>query len=139
MRTVRAPRKRLIVVLVAVLGTTVLLASAGTALFFKNTYPPLRAAYDFVDAVNDGNARDAYEQLCEKHPLRNRSGFEAFYIAIQNAENIGVDIFSVDRNGDTAVIDVTVDESSGRDFHIPLKLTHEDDEWRVCGFGGASR
>lgn len=121
------------------LGATLLFAVAGTALFFRNTYPPLRAAYDFVDDVNDGNPRGAYNQLCEKHPLRNRSGFEAFSIAIQDAKNIGIDVFTVDRNGDTATVDATVDAGSDRDFRIPLRLIHEDDEWRVCDIGRSSR
>lgn len=135
----RAPRKRWIFVLVSVLVATLFLAAAGTVLFFTNTYPPLRAAYDFVDDVNDGNPRGAYDRLCEKHPLRNRYGFEAFYLAIQNARNLGVDVFSVDRNGGTATVDVTANQGSGSDFHIPLQLIHEDDKWRVCGFGGSSR
>ena len=40
--------------LASVLGATALLAAAGTALFFTNTYPPLRVAYDFVDDMNQG-------------------------------------------------------------------------------------
>jgi len=131
----RPPRKRWIAVLVAALVGIAAIAIAGTALFVTNTLPPLRATWDFTNDIEDGHYDSAFAQLCE--PLRTegrRTDFENFADLVNdNTHSIGVNIFSVNRNGDHATVEFTAHKPNERDLNVKLTVVHEDGDWKPCG------
>jgi hypothetical protein len=127
-------RKRWIVVLAVALGLIIAIAIAGTVLFVTVTLPPLSATYDFTNDLHDGNTGAAYAQVCDR--LRTpggRVGFNGFARRIASAESVSVDIFSVDRNGDTATVEFTSKYGTNTSSKTTLKLVHEHGDWRPCG------
>jgi hypothetical protein len=129
-----APRKRWIVVLVAVLVLTVAIAVAGTVLFVTNTWPPLSTAFDFTDDLEDGDVDGAYAQLCDR--LRTPGGrdeFDAFADEfLDGLLTVTVNPLGVDRDGDRASVDFTANYRNNRHIDFALALVNERDDWRVC-------
>jgi hypothetical protein len=131
-----APRKRWIVVLVALLSATLVFGAAGTALFFENTWPPLDASYEYFDDLRVGNVDGAFAQLCS---VQRQTGREYFATFINNVlpglERFEVDAFSVDRDGDRASIDATAHRlGADNDLNVKLLLVRERGEWRPCAW-----
>ena len=135
-RAAPASRKHWIVVLVSGLVATLLLAAAGTALFFKNTWPPLDATHKYFDDLSAGDLDDAYSQLCSVTRQTGDGYFATFVEAVMpGLERFDIELFSVDRNGDRARVDVTVlKQFSGDDLDVKLLLVHESGEWRPCAW-----
>jgi hypothetical protein len=120
------------VVLVAAMAAILVVTIAGTVLFFTQTYPPLSAAHDFTDEIRDGDFDDAFEQVCT--PLRTpalRDDFDQLARRLSRADDVSIDIFSVDRDGDRATVDF--DATYGDDtFEATLPLVREAGDWRPC-------
>ena len=130
----RKARKRWIVVLAIVLGLILATAVAGTVLFVTVTLPPLSATYDFTNDLHDGNTGTAFAQVCNRlRTPSGRIGFNGFARRVASAESISVDIFSVDRKGDTATVEFTSRYRNDNSSTTTLRLVHEDGDWRPCG------
>jgi hypothetical protein len=122
-------------VLIAVLVGIAVVGIAGSVLFATNTLPPLRATWDFTNDIQDGHYDSAFAQLCS--PLRSeerRVDFENFADLVNdNTRSVGVNIFSVNRNGDHATVKFTAHKPNERDLEVKLTVVHEDGDWRPCG------
>ena len=129
-----APRKRWIVVLVAVFVVMIGIAVAGTVLFFTNTYPPLEATQDFTDDLEDGDLAGAYAQMCDAyHDLFGEDHFEGFAAdVLDGLINIEVDPFGVDRDGSNATVDFTAHKRGDRSVGYRALLVQRGGDWRVC-------
>jgi hypothetical protein len=126
------PRKRWIVVLVGVCVLVLGFAVAGTALFFTNTWPPMDAAIDFTNEIERGNLDGALEQGCEQ--LRTQTGreFIEFIFSPYDLEQLDVNPFGIDRDGDRASVDITVRRLTNADRTWSLNFVKEAGEWRPC-------
>jgi hypothetical protein len=135
------PRKRWIVVLVAVLVLVFGIAIAGTTLFFTNTFPPLRAAYDFTNDLENGDVDGAYSNLCaDLRGAGGRSDFDAFADSILDGlVSFDVNPFGVDRDGDRATVDFSTVHRGNRRTSLELVVVNEADDWRVCDVRYRSR
>jgi hypothetical protein len=131
----RPPRKRWIVVLVAVLVGILGIAIGGTTLFVTNTLPPLKATWDFTNDIQDGRYGSAFAQVCDRlHREGRRSEFENFADLLNdNTDSIGVNVLSVHRNGDRATVEFTAHKPDERDLKVKLAVVHEDGDWKPCG------
>jgi hypothetical protein len=129
------PRRRWIVVLVLALVLILAIGTAGTTLFFTRTFPPLSATYDFTNDIRDGNLDDAYAQVCSHLQSDSAQGnFETFARRLQRADSLSVNLFSVDRDGNTASVDFDATYTDSTDsVTTTLRLVHEDGDWRPCG------
>ena len=129
-----APRKRWIVVLVAALVSIFGIAIAGTALFMTNTWPPLEAASDFANDLEDGDLEGAYAQMCDAFKETvGREEFDLFASSLlAEAISIEVDPFGVDRDGDRATVDLTVHQRGGRSDDFGILVFNVDRGWRPC-------
>jgi hypothetical protein len=128
------PPRRWIVVLVAALVGIVAVAVAGTVLFFTRTFPPLEATYDFTDDIDDGDFRDAYDDLCSRTKNdETQSSFNEFADELRaGSAGLDVDPFSVSRDGDHATVKFTARRPQDRDWRITLGLVHEGGDWQPC-------
>ena len=134
----RGPRKRWIVVLVGVLVLVAGIGVAGTVLFVTNTLPPLEATMDFTNDLEDSRYASAYDQMCDRVQnvidvdtlARFAGDFSADYV---------VNPFSVNRNGNHATVDFSVQRIGGREVQYELYLVHEDGDWKPCAEGGLFR
>jgi len=131
----RPPRTRWIVVLVGVLVVVVAIAIAGTTLFVTNTLPPLKATWHFTNDIQDGNYDSAFARVCDRLGGESRrSEFEHFADLVNdNTDSVGVNIFSVHRNGNRATVEFTAHEPDERDLKVKLLVVHEDGNWKPCG------
>jgi len=122
-------------VLIAVLVGIGVIAVAGSVLFATNTLPPLRATWDFTNDIQDGHYDSAFAQVCDRLGAEDRrSEFEDFADLVNdNTRSVGVNIFSVNRNGNDATVRFTAHKPNERDLAVKLTLVHEDGDWRVCG------
>jgi len=103
-------------------------------LFFTRTYPPLDAAYDFTDDIRDRDYDAAFAQVCDRlRRASSRAEFDAFARRLGRAESTSVDLLSVDRDGDSANVEIDATYPGDETHTITLRLVHEDDDWRPCG------
>jgi hypothetical protein len=122
-------------VLIVVLVGIGVIAAAGSVLFATNTLPPLRATWDFTNDIQDGHYDSAFAQVCDRLGAEGgRSEFEDFADLVNdNTRSVGVNIFSVNRNGDRATVKFTAHKPNERDVEVKLTLVHEDGDWKPCG------
>jgi hypothetical protein len=119
---------------VSVLVLVLVIGVVGTTLFFTRTYPPLAATYDFTDDLHDGRTEAAFAQTCDRSRTSSaRPSFDRFAREVAGADSVSVDLFSVDRTGDSATVEFhTTSDDGDRRTDYTLRLVHEDGDWRPC-------
>jgi hypothetical protein len=119
----------------AVFGLVVL-AGVAAVLWIQLVKPPIDAANDYIDAVLDGDFTDAYDQLCAEQQASTGSPESLTqlrsYLLGNDFEDFEISPFDVNRDGDTASVDVNDSDDFGGHY-VTLELVHEDGEWRPCG------
>jgi hypothetical protein len=123
-----------------IIGVIVLLWVAGGALFASRTLPPYRAANDFVDDLADTKLSAAAAQLCDADQDDPQAAISTVTRHFAGRDNVAVNPFGVDRDGDTATVDYTVssDSDSGDDDEtFELRVVEEDGDWKPCPNAGA--
>jgi hypothetical protein len=133
---VRRPR-RWIAVLVTVLVVVAMAGIAGTALFFSRSWPPFRATLDFTSDLEDGRYHAAFSQICARD--RARISASQFTVEVRGllgsrVRSISPNPLSVDRSGDTATVEFTVEHRRGHDPTYELPLVQERGDWHPCSF-----
>src|SRR5207244_727154 len=129
------PRRRgWLVVLSAVLGVTLAAAVAGTALFVDRSLPPFDAANDFVNDILDGHEHSAARRLCSIDRADAQRAIDDVKQTFgPRRAKISVNPFGVDRSGDRATVEYTVDASGSRfDHTYKLAVRVERGDWKVC-------
>jgi hypothetical protein len=123
-------RRRWPWVLGGVLGAIAILAISGTVLFVQKVKPPIDATNDFLDEVEDGNLDAAIDMLCAEDQ-GNIDEDDLFLGALATSDDLEVNWFGVDVDGDRATVDLTSDEFDD-DTVFELPLRKEDGDWRPC-------
>jgi hypothetical protein len=128
--------RRWVVVLVAVLSLALAAAIAGTVLFVDSTLPPYNAAHDFIDDVFHGRTSSASARLCAHDRERARGALYRVRSTFGFGTTPSVNVFSVDRDGNRATVDYSVDTSPHVTTYT-LEMRREGGSWKACpGAGG---
>lgn len=133
------PRRRRtwVVVLVAVMVAILAVAGAGTALFISNTLPAFSAADDFMEDLVEARFDAAADQLCTSASGRAEAAILSVTENFIGGENLSVNPFTVDRDGDRATVEYTVrPRGGGEDDIYVLPLRRERGDWRPCPAAG---
>ena len=126
-------RRRWPWVLGGVLALVVILIAVGITLFTVKIKPPIDAANDFLEEIEERNFEQAFDQLCsaDQNEL-SAEVLESAFAFGQIADDYNVNFFGVDIDGDRATVDFDSD-AVGDDFdYYELPLRKEDGDWRVC-------
>jgi uncharacterized membrane protein len=122
-------------ILAVVLGVTVVAGAAGTVLFVDRSLPPFDAASDWVQAMEHDHFNEAYDMLCSADKqLDDAEGFRsAFRSLFDSSRNATTSALTVDRDGDRATVEFTVNGSgTGDDRTFELPLREEGGDWHAC-------
>ena len=130
-------RRRWLPVFLVIIGAIVLLWVAGGALFATRTLPPYNAAHDFIDDLADGKANAAASQLCDADQGDPEAAISSVTRHFAGRDNVAVNPFGVDRDGDTATVDYTVSNDDTPDNAddrqtFELRVIEEDGDWKPC-------
>ena len=75
-----------------------------------------------------------FAQLCNRLATNDDGGgFETFAARVARADNVSVNLLSVDRHGSEATVDFSTTSGDDRSVKYTLRLLHEDGDWRPCG------
>ena len=135
-------RRRWLPVFLVIIGAIVLIVIAGGALFVTRTLPPYQAANDFVDDLADNKFQEAASQLCDADSDDPDAAITSVTRHFVGRDNVAVNPFGVDRDGDAATVDYTVsnDDTSDNDddrLTFELRVVDEDGDWKPCPNAGA--
>ncbi len=127
-------RRRWLPVFLIVIGVIVLLWVAGGALFATRTLPPYNAAHDFIDDLADNRFQAAADQLCDADQDDPDVAVSSVTRHFAGRDNVAVNPFGVDRDGDSATVDYTVSNDDDRDSDETheLRVVEEDGDWKPC-------
>jgi hypothetical protein len=123
-----------LVVLIAALAVILAAVIGGTVLFIDRTLPPYQGAKDFLDAIVHGRRSAAEARLCSADREHAESAIENVRKTFGDRRaKIVVNPLSVDRSGERAIVEYTVDASGTRfDHTFKLEVRHENGEWKAC-------
>ena len=112
-------------------------AGTGTALFITNTLPAFSAADDFMEDLVDDRIDAAADQLCAAARERPDTAILSVTRHFLGGENLSVNPFTVDRDGDRATVEYAIRPRGGGDDDIyVLPLRRERGDWRPCPGAG---
>ena len=133
----RAGRRRTwIIVLVAVMVTIFAIAGVGTALFISNTLPAFSASDDFMDDLVDGRFEAAADRLCRLASARPEAAIVSITQHFIGGEHLSMNPFTVDRDGDRATVEYTIQPRDGGDDRVyALAMRYERGKWKPCPTG----
>ena len=118
------------IVVILVIGAAV----AFLALFvFKAVKAPVDATNNFIEAVNDGNAREAWDLLHPDSPFKEEfdlSSFEAEIIATSTSLKTW-DANEVEVTNGRAEVRVDMEDSDGYEFEIVFDLRKDGGDWKI--------
>jgi hypothetical protein len=135
-------RRRWLPVFLVIIGVIVVIVIAGGALFVTRTLPPYQAANDFVDDLADNKFQAAASQLCDADSDDADTAITSVTRHFVGRDNVAVNPFGVDRDGDAATVDYTVssDDTPDNDDDsktFELRVVNEDGDWKPCPNAGA--
>ena len=107
------------------------------ALFVFNTVKaPVDVTNNYIEAVNDGNAREAWDLLHPDSPIK-----EAFDLSSFEAEIIATsvklrtwDANEVDVRNDRAEVTVDMTDSDGYDFEVVFDVRKDGGDWKIYDY-----
>jgi len=107
------------------------------ALFvFSTVKAPVDVTNNYIEAVNDGNARAAWDLLHPDSPYKEEfdlSSFEAEII--ETSTNLRTwDANEVDVNNDRASVTVDMTDFDGYEFEIIFDVRKDGDDWKIYDY-----
>jgi hypothetical protein len=128
--------RKWLVVLIALVGATVLMVIAGTALFVGRTLPPYHGAHDFLSDVIHGRASAARVRLCAADRQNAERALNKVARTFEGG-TILVNPLDVDRTDDHATVRYSVDlPGTNRSLSYDLPMREEAGRWLACPLSG---
>jgi hypothetical protein len=122
--------------MIGVLTLIILSIIAGTVIFFQRSYPPYDAANKFIERIDDRNFDAAYRQLCAADKGDTIGSAERlrglFSNLLQGSRGLTTNPLSVDRDGNRAKVDFSVDYGGRDDKQYTLFMREENGDWKPC-------
>jgi hypothetical protein len=111
-----------------------ILITIAIVLFVVKIKPPIDAANDFLEDVEDGDYDEAFDRLCAADQERGTPDDLQTPIDFSElAEDYSVDnIFGVDIDGSRATVEFDSDAVGDGFDYFELPLRKEDGDWHVC-------
>lgn len=128
-------------VLVTALSIILVAVIAGTVLFVDRTLPPYDVAHEFIiDDLIERRFDDAARLLCDADQEDAESAIEEV-LQVPSGDFNGrllysVNPLTVDRSGQVATVEYSVDPGAGPTRTYELPMREENGEWRVCPSDG---
>jgi hypothetical protein len=123
-------------VLLLVVGFIVAAGVAGTVLFATRTLPPYRAANDFIGNVVHDQPDAAAHNLCAADATSPEAAIRRVRRVVGQhgtIRSMTVNPLGVDRSGDTAKVDFTVNYENGVSSRTySLAVITENGAWKAC-------
>ena len=121
-------------------GVAILLVVVAVALIavfvFNTVKAPVDATNDYIEAVNDGNAQEAWGLLHPDSPFKEEfdlSSFEAEIIETSTSLKTW-DANEVEVNNDRARVKVDMTDFDGYEFEIIFDVRKDGGDWKIYDY-----
>jgi uncharacterized protein YxeA len=123
-----------VILLIAVVVTLI------AVFVFKTVTAPVDVTNRYIEAINDGDAEEAWDLLHPDSPLKEDYDLSSF-----ESEIIGTSVRlrtwnanEVEIKDSRAEVRVNMEDTSGEEFRIIFELRKDGDEWKILDYGSLS-
>jgi hypothetical protein len=123
-------------IVVLVIGTGVALLAV---FVFKTVKAPVDVTNRYIEAINDGDAEEAWSLLHPDSPFKDTYTLSTFETEVVEAGKLRTwDANDVEVNDSRATVGVDMEDTGGNEFRIVFDVRKDGDEWRIYDYAYSS-